>query len=362
MNILFVQNDLNPTTGGIARVTSLLSKWLRSKGHNIYYLYYLSDSPEIEPQYKYKYELSMNAKLMYNQVADFIRNIPGGVDYVIIQALFFKSFRKAFVRLRKECGFRIVACLHINPSSMIPHSSYSITAKMKYVARRITGRTTQQVVRAMCKQADRFVLLSDSFKDEMHKYFKCIDNLCAISNPLTFDNFATNAQIARKQHIVLMVARLHEEQKNLKTAFRIWKQLESEGKILGNWKLVLAGHGTDEQELLDYAASLELKNFMFVGRSNNPLKLYKNASIFMMTSRMEGFPMVLNEAQQNGVVPMAFESFAAVHDIIEHGKSGFVIPAFDEDQYAQRLQELINNKPLRMRMALNAVESSKKTI
>ena len=75
---------------------------------------------------------------------------------------------------------------------------------------------------------------------------------------------------------------------------------------------------------------------------------------------MEGFGMTLTEAQQNGVVPMAFGSFGAVYDIIEDGKSGFIIPAFDETQYASKLQLLINDYTLRKTMAHNAVESSKK--
>lgn len=70
--------------------------------------------------------------------------------------------------------------------------------------------------------------------------------------------------------------------------------------------------------------------------------------------------MTLTEAQQNGVVPMAFGSFGAVYDIIEDGKSGFIIPAFDEDQYARKLEELITDESLRMKMAHNAVESSQK--
>lgn len=231
MNILFVQNDLNPTSGGIARVTSLLAGWLRKQGHKVYYLYFLSDNSEIEPQYKYKYELTMDDKQMYNQVADFVRNIPGGVDFIINQALFFKSFRKAFARLRKECGFKMVACLHCKPSAMIQSSPTGIVGMLKEIARKITGRTVRQVVRAMCKQADRFVLLSESFKNEMRLDFGIsnFDNICAIPNPLTFEGFATDVQIANKQHIVLIVARLHEEAKNLKAAFRIWKQLESGG-------------------------------------------------------------------------------------------------------------------------------------
>lgn len=88
MNILFVQNDLNPTSGGIARVSNLLYKYLVSHGHEVYFLYYLSDFDEIEDSHKYKYQLTMEGKCMYSQVGDFVKKIPGGRSHNYTRIVF----------------------------------------------------------------------------------------------------------------------------------------------------------------------------------------------------------------------------------------------------------------------------------
>lgn len=361
MNILFVQNDLNPSSGGIARVSNLLSTYFKKLGHHVYFLYYLSDNPTINANHKFKYTLTMDSAQMYAQVADYVRSIPGGVNIVIIQALFFKSIKTTFVRLREECGFKIISCLHCTPKSMLQPIKGNFVEHAKNFIRWITGRHVVQVMRAMYQASDCFVLLSDSFRNEFQKGFgiKDLSKCIAIPNPLTFDTFTTPEQIIQKKNIALIVARMHEESKNLKAAFRVWKSIEN-SQTTSNWYLQLAGHGGDEQMILDYASSLKLQRFVFLGRTDNPLELYKEASIFMMTSWYEGFGMTLTEAQQNGVVPIAFGSFGTVYDIIKDGESGYIISPYDEEQYAQKLMGLMINNELRRKMAISASQSCRK--
>lgn len=112
---------------------------------------------------------------------------------------------------------------------------------------------------------------------------------------------------------------------------------------VGEWRLIMAGHGGDEQELLDYAAFLQLQHFEFVGRTGNLLELYQHASVFEMTSCNEGFGMALTESHQNGVVPIAFGSSGAVYDIIDDGENGYIIPSFDEKLYADKMIQLLSD-------------------
>jgi glycosyltransferase involved in cell wall biosynthesis len=60
-----------------------------------------------------------------------------------------------------------------------------------------------------------------------------------------------------------------------------------------------------------------LKRVNFEGY-RNPQPFYKRASIFVMTSANEGFPMTLIEAQQNGCVPVVMNSFSALREIIQN--------------------------------------------
>ena len=92
----------------------------------------------------------------------------------------------------------------------------------------------------------------------------------------------------------------------------------------------------------------------------NPLQYYQKASILCMTSTSEGFPMVLIESQSYACVPLAFDSFSSLQDIITDGENGLVIHEFDEDQYAQQLTALMKQTDYRERLAINALNSVKR--
>ena len=70
--------------------------------------------------------------------------------------------------------------------------------------------------------------------------------------------------------------------------------------------------------------------------------------------------MVLVEAQSNGVVPIAYNSYASATDIINDGENGFLVKAFDEDEYVKKLMLLMRDKELRLRMAESAMASVRK--
>ncbi len=80
----------------------------------------------------------------------------------------------------------------------------------------------------------------------------------------------------------------------------------------------------------------------------------------MMTSSFEGWPLTLIEAQQCGCVPLAFNSFASLKDIITSKNNGFIIPNNDIPMYIKQIKRLMTDDQLRKSMANNAIESSKR--
>jgi len=82
----------------------------------------------------------------------------------------------------------------------------------------------------------------------------------------------------------------------------------------------------------------------FLGAKNHPQTFYERSKIFMMTSIWEGFGMTLIEAQHYGSIPFCYNSFSAVYDIIDNGKNGFIINLHDIDDYARKLEMLMENE------------------
>lgn len=114
------------------------------------------------------------------------------------------------------------------------------------------------------------------------------------------------------------------------------------GKTCPDWHLDIVGDGPDAEMLKDSAQKLGLSRIAFHG-FQNPEPYYSRASVFCMTSTFEGFGLVLVEAMQHGCVPVAFDSYPAVRDIISHGENGILVPPFQEEIYSNALTSLINN-------------------
>ena len=211
-----------------------------------------------------------------------------------------------------------------------------------------------------CRYTDKIILLSKYYINEYAACAKEInkEKFTYISNFLSFDVVESDKIIEQKEKIVLIVSRLEEQQKRILIALKIWQRIEQQNR-LSDWKLIILGTGEDETYYKNFANKLRLKNCVFEGQQN-PIEYYKKASIFIMTSSFEGFGLTLTEAQQNGVVPIVFDSFKAVYDIIEDNFNGVIVENNNIKEYAQKLTFLMQNDKERQILAKNALESCKK--
>ena len=101
-------------------------------------------------------------------------------------------------------------------------------------------------------------------------------------------------------------------------------------------------------------AVIHFAAFAAVGESvENPEKYYSESSIICLSSSTEGFGMVLVEALKYKCIPIAYNSFAALSDIIVDGVNGYAIPPFKEKLFIEKLHYLMSNENERMRLADN---------
>jgi len=87
---------------------------------------------------------------------------------------------------------------------------------------------------------------------------------------------------------------------------------------------------------------------------------YLEGSVFVMTSRFEGFGMVLIEAMSCGLPCIAFDCPYGPRDIIEDGKTGYLIPYDDDDMFVKKLTYLMEHPEVREQMGRAAKESVKR--
>ena len=359
MNILYIETSISPHRGGVQRVTWSISEFLKKNGFDIFFAYHLVDYDMVQEDHKLKFSTNWTHDKFFKTLSAFI--IKNKIDVIISQdrktPFYTETYKK--IKIKKLC--KIIHCVHQSPD-YFKNMETSLMQKIKkllyYIRNGQSYRVTQE--QSIYHIAEHTILLSDLFKKDYIELNAIKDNskLIAISNPLSFNTYAGKNEIENKEKTVLIITRFEEKQKNIKSALRIWSEVTKNTN--NDWKLVLAGYGNDEEMILNYAKELKLKNFEFIGKVIHTEEYFNKASLFMMTSHYEGFGITLTESLQKGCIPIAFNTYSAVRDIIVHGYNGYIIQPYDEKLYANRIIELINNKEKMMQMQYNAIASSKK--
>lgn len=228
---------------------------------------------------------------------------------------------------------------------------------LRFLIHKVTAHNMLYIYR----RSDRYVVLAPGYIKTFMKYtgLKESDKLIALGNPVTVDSQDYVYSSDTKEREILFVGRLDYYQKKVERIIAIWQLLEEH---FCDWRLTLVGGGPALEGIKHLVAEKGLKRVSFEG-FQNPVAYYKRASILILTSEFEGFPLVLPEAMSFGVVPMVYGSFAAAYDIIDDEKNGAVLPydksGFKPEPMANRLSEWMDNPKELENLALAALEKSR---
>lgn len=134
-------------------------------------------------------------------------------------------------------------------------------------------------------------------------------------------------------------------------AFACLKDVHSE------WTLTILGEGLLRRELETLCQQLGLsKRVNLLGQVKNPYQYLKQADIFVMSSRFEGFPNALCEAMACGLAVIATDCPSGPREIIRDGIDGVLVPSGDVSELAAAIDHLISDEGERKRLATLAPE------
>lgn len=381
MNILFVtDSDVSPLCGGVERVVYNLSReFSQNYGINCFLAFYgdtLNSDDSFSKKLKLERDNEYNALKLFvfeNDINIIVSNITKKNNLNLLSVL--GAVRKEKSSLKHYFVFHNLPAFELVPfrfKFLIEQVRFGIHVRkniftlLQQVVLMLMGRNlAYKILRKKYllayENTDKVILLDGSY---ISLYALCAgvertdDKFEVMPNALSFPDLLNSDALDCKKKQVLIVARLDEKQKRISFALDVWHKIEEKGTFT-DWKLLILGAGDDEDFYKKEAQHLNLSQVQFCGRQN-PVPYYKDASIFMMTSAFEGFPMVLIEAQQMGVVPIAFNSFGAVSAVIENNRNGMVVENNDIDKYAQCLINLMADRDKRKSMAMNGLEDCKR--
>lgn len=125
-----------------------------------------------------------------------------------------------------------------------------------------------------------------------------------------------------------------------------------------DWNLQIIGSGEEEANLQSYIKQNELLNVEMIPHTSNIKEYYNNAELFVFTSKMEGFGMVLLEAMSFGIPCISFDCPSGPRDIIEDNRNGYLIPCYDEELFAEKICDYIQkSSELKEKMQQEAIDT-----
>lgn len=143
---------------------------------------------------------------------------------------------------------------------------------------------------------------------------------------------------------LIMVARL-QPQKDHPTLFRALSGLQDR-----NWTLELVGDGPDRESLQNLARDLGLTDrVIFSGQRLDVPQRLKEADVFVLATRWEGFPRSILEAMRAGL-PVVATDVGGCRESVVDGETGFLVPKEDPLELRDRIRILIDSPELRTRM------------
>lgn len=321
--ICFFGGNLNHS-GGTERVSTAIANGLAKQGYDVVMLnLYEGLDPFFEqhPSIKNEQLYSKNVSMAKNYFLTVLK-LRAFLKQHNIETLIVVESMLALFSLPAVMG------LNINHITW-EHFNYNVDL----------GKKTRRIARYLSRLfSDSIITLTERDKEIWQQRTVGRAKIVAIPNPSPYSISDHTPTFNNK--IVLAVGRL-TYQKGFDLLLQAWAILKTKPEAK-DWILQIVGEGEDKPLLDSLIHSLNLTDSVTIYPFSNQVSLYyQQASIYCMSSRFEGFGMVLIEAQSFGLPCVSFDCDIGPREIIEHGVSGYLAEPNNIVHLADNLLSLI---------------------
>nr|WP_315141674.1 glycosyltransferase family 4 protein [uncultured Flavobacterium sp.] len=343
MKILYITPKIN-NEGGVARVLSVKANYLvENFGYKVHIL---TQNEGNNPLF-----FSFNEKIVLHDMI-----LKGNLISFFLQ--YVKALKKALTTIHPDI---ILICDNGLKAYTIP---FILKAKTPVIFECHGSKYVEETKQSKYFSGTKFKLACKAFSANKFTKFVALSNESLkewnVKNGVVIPNslwFKASRFSDLKSKKVIAVGRYSYE-KGLDRMLQIWKKVIEK---YPDWSLEIYGKSYENQDLQKLANDLNINNNVtFFEPVKNINDKYLDASIMAMTSRTEGFGMVLIEAMALGLPCVAYDCPCGPRAIIDNTINGFLIEDGNIDLFVQKIELLIEDENLRLKIGKNAQESAEK--
>lgn len=344
MKICFLVADISHT-GGIERVTSNLANLLLLKKQDV--------EIDIVSQFKsgenlwYPFDgcniCYLNTK-NYDAKPHSLRRLFRMLSNYIRIRRFFLTQKYDFVISQSMLNTLLLYFAGINLKNVlaVEHVKYDY---YNSVLKRIRLHVYRQVAKV--------VVLTEADKSKYDKYLPN-GHTVIIPNPVMVPEYF-QSKLDNKQAIAMGRIQYQKGFDTLTDVFTIVHKKHPD------WIVNIYGDGNDRDEIEKYIRRKGMENVVILrGRTTDVFSVMRNASFFILSSRFEGFGMVIAEAMTQGLPAVSFDCPTGPSDIIQTNINGILVENQNIQAMADAICYMIENPNERMRMGKNAMHTVKR--
>lgn len=346
MKILYITNGVHGS-GGLERVLSVKSSYMADKlGYMVSVLtlnslnqsFFYPFSPKVT-----FYDVSAVGTI-FRKISDYVKGVQSIItkvnpDVICVCDDGLKGF---FIPLILGFSKPIIYERHVSKEIEM-HQDFSSFQKYKVKAK-------WQLMELLAKNFTSFIVLTEANKKE----WTSLKNIKVIANPLSF--YPEQSSTLENKNVIAVGK--HSYQKGYDMLLKSWQLVIEKHP---SWRLAIYGKKEDEIGLEKLADQLNIQSTIsFHDPEKDIENKYLESSIYVMSSRYEGFGMVLIEAMACGLPCVSFNCNHGPADIIIDEVDGFLVEKQNYKALAAKINDLIDDDKLRKVMGRKAKQNVKR--
>lgn len=232
---------------------------------------------------------------------------------------------------------KFISCDHTN-------SIVDIDTKVKKVQRYVGAKFADKIITLTQEDRRNYIKKYGIFEEKIDYIYNWKED--GLSNVAYKDESAKIVTVGRFDY-----------QKGYDYLVQVAKKVLNE-KPNWIWEIYGSGEQDEVDKIRDLINENNLQDKLVIkGLEKNQDLIYGDKGIYVMTSRYEGLPLVLLEAQQYNLPIVSFSCPTGPNEIIEDGVNGYLVECYDTDKLSEKLLELMEDEVLRQSFSEHAKDN-----